>query len=441
MSSSSCFLTTDLDVPTLEQQQQVIHQINPGDVLLGRGKRALFWVGNVVFRKLCEAAAPSYQNASSGSGKSGEGRSKEAIVTNVIAEIHRAGGRFVREQDFVCRSDGMWRTVWLTVPSKVVRTKVKQACRDTVRNRHGRSGGRCCAGRINDDDDTNNMVSMTLSVTEPRLVHGSRTTAPDQALGRGQTSLKAPCGERPMTPRPDVEIQPEYAQTVAAPAAAATPNEPSDAELMAALLSMYEVFSSSSSSSSRRKSRRRQCAEPMTTVRHPQLPHDHIEHHHLPRRVSDDGLHEVPPPLLLLPPPSIDTAAATALATSAVPGEIPAYRCYDHPSLVPHTGFIASHDPSSFLQRSIGGTSCSVAPRCGASDVAAAAPVQGGCVSAAHHDDHDNTSLYSLLTLTPVERRLLAADPFAGFFFSPQGPPSVQDDQLHEAADRMCFDS
>jgi hypothetical protein len=437
MSSSSCFLTTDLDVPTLEQQQQqVIHQINPADVMLGRGKRALFWDGNVVFRKLCEAAAPSYQNASSGVGGGGksssEGRAKEAIVTNVIAQIHRAGGRFVREQDFVCTTDGMWRTVWLTVPNNVVRTKVKQACRDTVRNRHGR--GSRFAGRINNDsDDTNNMVSMTLlSGTEPRLDHGSRTTAPDQAPG----------GERPMAPPPDVEVRPEEsAPTVASPvAAAATPNEPSDAELMAALLSMYDVFSSSSSSS-RRKSRRRQCAEPVTTTRRQQqLPHDHIEHHHLPRSVSDDGLYDVPPPLLQLPPPSIDTATATALATSAVPGELPAYRCYDHPSLGPHARFIASHDPSSFLQRGNGGASCSVARRCGSRDEAAEAPVQGGCVSTAHHDDHDNTSLYSLLTLMPVESRLLAADPLAGFF-SPQEPPPMKDDQLHEAAGRMCFDS
>jgi hypothetical protein len=115
----------------------IVIDLKKEDVLLGRGKRVQTWLGNVLFRRLCEGSAAMYAAA--------DRHAKDSIVRNIITRVHGSGGRFLAELEISDQDDGgqlvnldhrrTRTTVWQTVSSSVIRTKVKQACRDNIRIR------------------------------------------------------------------------------------------------------------------------------------------------------------------------------------------------------------------------------------------------------------------------------------------------------------------
>lgn len=117
-----------IDKTSMSDVPQIIVGINKADVLLGRGKRVHLWQGNVTFRSLCEASANSYLSTN-------DVLEKDTIVQEIILKIRTKGGRFLREKE-IPALDGTHKA-WVTVPANVIRTKIKQACRDSARIRIG----------------------------------------------------------------------------------------------------------------------------------------------------------------------------------------------------------------------------------------------------------------------------------------------------------------
>jgi hypothetical protein len=370
---------------------QIIIEIKKSDVLLGRGKRVHTWSGNVAFRKLCEAAAAAYRACSSSTG---DGNAKETIVQKVIDQVHGAGGRFLREQELLA-VDGTRYTVWLTVPPAQVRIKVKQACRDTVRIRA--RGSRIIS--------SNNIAATTPSVKGPRRDH--RPAESTQHSGKEErTNSEAPGGKLLLPSPSDVGVQPEESSP---PGIAATPKEPSDAELLQALLSMNGAFSASSRKSPSHRQRKPEIILP-TGPTHWQAPH------HLP---SDDGpsFYHAAASILYVPPPPVSAIAAST-AFAFVPERIP-HHSYG-PAQPPPTLFASTNPTSSSLLERHGydrlmrlqadvGATCTATRGNGDAIVA---PSTDSC----DHDDDTMMIASSLFsTLSPAE--LLAADPLEAPFF------------------------
>jgi hypothetical protein len=385
---SSLFFTHDV-LP------QIIIEIKKADVLLGRGKRVHTWSGNVAFRKLCEAAATAYRASSSSSG---DGNVKETIVQKVIDQVHGAGGRFLREQELLA-VDGTRYTVWLTIPPAQVRIKVKQACRDTVRIRA--RGSRIIS--------SNNIAATTPSIKGPRCDH--RPAESTQHLGKEErTNSEAP-GEKLRLPFPsDVGVQSEESSS---PGIASTPKEPSDAELLQALLSMNGAFSASSRNSSSHRQRKPGILPTRPT--HWQAPH---------RLPSDDGpsLYHAAGSILYVPPPPVSTIAAST-AFAFVPERIP-HHSYG-PAQPPPTLFASTNPSSSLLGRHSYDRLMLLQADVGATCTATRGNGDAVGVPSTASCDHDDDTMMipsSLLT----EQRLLAADPLAPFFLC---RPAVPEDE------------
>ena len=64
--------------------------LNPTDVLLGRGKRASLWQGNVRYKRIIYSFLPAYEAATKNAEKTG-------ITGEIVAAVKRSGGRFLKE--------------------------------------------------------------------------------------------------------------------------------------------------------------------------------------------------------------------------------------------------------------------------------------------------------------------------------------------------------
>ncbi|KAL7561247.1 hypothetical protein ACA910_004168, partial [Epithemia clementina (nom. ined.)] len=64
--------------------------LNPTDVLLGRGKRASLWQGNLRYKKIIYSFLPAYEAATKNAEKTG-------ITGEIVAAVKRSGGRFLKE--------------------------------------------------------------------------------------------------------------------------------------------------------------------------------------------------------------------------------------------------------------------------------------------------------------------------------------------------------
>jgi hypothetical protein len=96
-------------------------------VLLGRGKRAIQWAGNVRLRSLVKMWAREYDCSI-------DPQIRDTIANRVIAAIREAGGRFLQQQEPADYYDRMHQpTPWIVIPETSVRTKVKQALRDAAK--------------------------------------------------------------------------------------------------------------------------------------------------------------------------------------------------------------------------------------------------------------------------------------------------------------------
>ena len=94
-------------------------EILPFDVLLGRGKLVHHHMGNVVYRNEVKERSAEFQVQSS--------LARHAIARDILENVHRRGGRFLRP---IVRGDA---SQWEICPIQLVLGKVKQALRDVIR--------------------------------------------------------------------------------------------------------------------------------------------------------------------------------------------------------------------------------------------------------------------------------------------------------------------
>lgn len=92
--------------------------ITPADVLLGRGKRATLWKGNLNYKKLICAYVPAYESAK-------KNKDKTDITVRIVEHIRSLGGRFLKENS----STGKLADV----SDATARLKVGQALRHRMR--------------------------------------------------------------------------------------------------------------------------------------------------------------------------------------------------------------------------------------------------------------------------------------------------------------------
>ena len=94
-------------------------EILPFDVLLGRGKLVHHHMGNVVYRNEVKERSGEFQVQSS--------LARHRIARDVVENVHRRGGRFLRP---IVPGDA---SQWETCPYQLALSKVKQALRDVMR--------------------------------------------------------------------------------------------------------------------------------------------------------------------------------------------------------------------------------------------------------------------------------------------------------------------
>lgn len=105
----------------LDSSTHEVGEPQNADVLLGRGKRAVNWEGNVRFRRLVKAWAGEYE-------KSTDPQKRDNIANRVMASIKESGGRFLQHE-----IGNDTPKVWVTISETTTRTKVKQALRDVTK--------------------------------------------------------------------------------------------------------------------------------------------------------------------------------------------------------------------------------------------------------------------------------------------------------------------
>jgi hypothetical protein len=122
--------------------------LNPNDVLLGRGTGTAAYEGNIKFRKLIKEYKEIYTSVDT------TRHMKVVIANKVLNEIRSRGGRFVRKEN---------KGVYHEAEEEVALEKVKQA----LRQRHG-----CREKR----DDGSSQRKRTVQPTKERTVQPASTT-------------------------------------------------------------------------------------------------------------------------------------------------------------------------------------------------------------------------------------------------------------------------
>ena len=100
-------------------------QVTDDDVLLGRGKRSYNHEGNIRFRKIVLSRADAYRQNSNKAFRM-------ALTLEVIKRIESIGGRFLRQTENSEDETDEAEKSFELVAKSVVKTKVKQALRDTA---------------------------------------------------------------------------------------------------------------------------------------------------------------------------------------------------------------------------------------------------------------------------------------------------------------------
>jgi hypothetical protein len=126
----------------------VVLDLNPNDVLLGRGTGTAAYEGNIKFRKLIKEYKEIYTSVDT------TRHMKVVIANKVLNEIRSRGGRFVRKEN---------KGVYHEAEEEVALEKVKQA----LRQRHG-----CREKR----DDGSSQRKRTVQPTKERTVQPASTT-------------------------------------------------------------------------------------------------------------------------------------------------------------------------------------------------------------------------------------------------------------------------
>lgn len=152
-------------------EEKTVVDVFEQDILLGRGKRSNNWPGNIRFRRLVDAQQNAYMTAS-------DDVTRDAIAYEIANTIERQGGRFLRET--VVDLDGAPRSAWVVVEGATIRTKVKQALRDSAKAK----------ARGNTNRDESNTVTSTQSRGR------SQRDTKDSALSVGSSSLMASAKRR-----------------------------------------------------------------------------------------------------------------------------------------------------------------------------------------------------------------------------------------------------
>jgi hypothetical protein len=124
-----------------KSRQQFVEQPLERDVLLGRGKRAINWSGNVRFRNLVKTWAGEYE-------KSTDPQIRDTIANRVMAVIREDGGRFLQLMVADNAEEGSSSSqpnTWVIISEASARTKVKQALRDVCKTSRTRQKPRTLA--------------------------------------------------------------------------------------------------------------------------------------------------------------------------------------------------------------------------------------------------------------------------------------------------------
>ena len=114
----------------------VILELNPNDVIQGRGTGTAVYEGNIKFRKLINQYKEEYMSADT------KRHMKAVIANKVLNEIRSRGGRFVRkEKERKVRGVIVNKEVYYEVEEEVALEKCKQALRQLYGCGERRSDG------------------------------------------------------------------------------------------------------------------------------------------------------------------------------------------------------------------------------------------------------------------------------------------------------------
>jgi hypothetical protein len=104
-----------------------VDEIRENDILMGRGAPTINYKGNVSFRELVSTRKAEYT-------ASGRHRVKDEIARQVIEEIARRDGRFLRRIETTAEAEALGmpnnKKAWIIAEDSIAMEKVKQALRD-----------------------------------------------------------------------------------------------------------------------------------------------------------------------------------------------------------------------------------------------------------------------------------------------------------------------
>lgn len=108
-------------------QSSFVTVLQPNDVIMGRGAPTIQYKGNIMFRELISTRKVEYM-------KAGRHRIKRDIARQILDEINRRGGRFLRKVDNRAEARALGvppgEHAWVVANEAEVIEKVKQALRD-----------------------------------------------------------------------------------------------------------------------------------------------------------------------------------------------------------------------------------------------------------------------------------------------------------------------
>jgi len=119
-------------------QKKVIKESNAHDVLFGRGGRINQHEGNIRFRNLIHQKQNAYNL------KSNTKEAKATISRNIVENIKRSKGRFLKHEKVSTSSQPQWSTWWVEVDDAAAMLKTSQALREgapILRAQANASGG------------------------------------------------------------------------------------------------------------------------------------------------------------------------------------------------------------------------------------------------------------------------------------------------------------
>lgn len=123
---------------TNSAQKKVIKESNAHDVLFGRGGRINQHEGNIHFRNLIHQKQNAYNL------KSNTKEAKATISRNIVENVKRSKGRFLKHEKVITSGKPQWSTWWVEVDDAAAMLKTSQALREgapALRAQANASGG------------------------------------------------------------------------------------------------------------------------------------------------------------------------------------------------------------------------------------------------------------------------------------------------------------